>query len=54
MWYFAISSEEKYGRDSLVIPVDFLDGLEIYNVIAEQLKDLSIAVLGTSVSTLVF
>ena len=41
-----VHSEEKYGRDSLVVPVDFSDGLEIYDAISEKLKDLSIGVLG--------
>ena len=41
-----IITEKKYGRHSLVIPVDFSGGLEIYDAISEQLKDLSIGVLG--------
>ena len=37
---------EKYGREVVVIPVDFSDGMEIYPNIAEQLNDLDIGVLG--------
>ena len=39
-------TEEKYGREVVVIPVDFSDGMEIYPNIAEQLNDLDIGVLG--------
>ena len=42
----SMSTEETYGRDCLVIPVDFSDGLEIYDAISEKIKDLSIGVLG--------
>ena len=38
-------AEQKYGREVLVIPVDFSDGMEIYPNLAEQLKDLDIGVL---------
>ena len=38
-------TEEKYGREVVVIPVDFSDGMEVYPNIAEQLKDLDIGVL---------
>ena len=41
-----ILTEEKYGREVVVIPVDFSDGMEIYPNIAEQLNDLDIGVLG--------
>ena len=37
---------EKYGREVVVIPVDFSDGMEIYPNIAERLNDLDIGVLG--------
>jgi hypothetical protein len=39
-------TEEKYGREVVVIPVDFSDGMEIYPNIAERLNDLDIGVLG--------
>ena len=38
-------TEEKYGREVVVVPVDFSDGMEVYPNIAEQLKDLDIGVL---------
>ncbi len=39
--------ENEYGRDTLVIPVDFsTGGVNFYEGIAEQLKDLDIGVLG--------
>ena len=41
-----VFTEEKYGREVVVIPVDFSDGMEIYPNIAEQLNDLDIGVLG--------
>ena len=43
---YVTTPEEKYSRDTLVIPVDFSGGLEIYDTIAEQIKDLQIGVLG--------
>ena len=43
-------TEEKYGREVVVIPVDFSDGMEIYPNIAEQLNDLDIGVLGTQLA----
>ena len=39
-------TEEKYGREVRIIPVDFSDGFEIYPQIAEKLQDLDIGVLG--------
>jgi len=39
-------TEEKYGREVRIIPVDFSDGFEIYQQIAEKLQDLNIGVLG--------
>ena len=39
-------TEEKYGCEVVVIPIDFSDGMEIYPNIAEQLNDLDIGVLG--------
>ncbi|MCG8625005.1 MAG: hypothetical protein MJE68_23770 [Proteobacteria bacterium] len=39
-------TEEKYGREVVVISIDFSDGMEIYPNIAEQLNDLEISVLG--------
>ena len=39
-------TEEKYGREVRIIPVDFSDGSEIYPQIAENLQDLDIGVLG--------
>ena len=41
-----VPTEEKYGREVVVIPVDFSDGMEIYPNIAERLNDLDIGVLG--------
>ena len=40
-----VPTEEKYGHEVVVIPVDFSDGMEIYPNIAEQLNDLDIGVL---------
>ena len=40
-----VLTEEKYGHEVVVIPVDFSDGMEVYPNIAEQLKDLDIGVL---------
>ena len=40
-----LTVEEKFGTETLVIPVDFSDGFEIYEVIAEKIKDLDIGVL---------
>ena len=39
-------TEEKFGRETRVIPVDFSGGLEIYTMISDQLSDLDIGVLG--------
>jgi len=39
-------TEEKYGSEVHIIPVDFSDGFEIYAQIAEKLQDLDIGVLG--------
>ena len=49
-----LSSEEKYGREVRIIPVDFSGGPEIYPRIAEELQDLDIGLLGKvpSVATL--
>ena len=44
--YYAYFAEEKYGRDTRVIPVDFSDGVEIYSQLAEELSSLDIGVLG--------
>ena len=41
-----VLTEEKYGHEIVVIPVDFSDGIEIYPNIAERLNDLDIDVLG--------
>ena len=39
--------ENKYGRDILIIAADFsTDGVQFYEGIAEQLRDLDVAVLG--------
>ena len=39
--------ENEYGRDTLIIPTDFATGgVQFYEGIAEQLRDLDIAVLG--------
>ena len=35
-----------YGREVMVIPVDFTRGQEVYPQIAEELKELDIGVLG--------
>ena len=35
-----------YGREVLVIPVDFTEGQQVYEDIAKQLADLDIGVLG--------
>ena len=40
------SLEEKFGRDSLVIAVDFSEGLEIYDAISDKLSKLDIGILG--------
>ena len=39
-------SEERFGRECIVIPVDFSDGFDIYSSLADQLSDLDIGVLG--------
>ena len=36
----------QYGREVLVIPVDFTEGQQVYDGIAKQLADLDIGVLG--------
>ena len=41
-----MSTEQKYHREVVVIPVDFSHGMEIYPALAEQLKDLDIGILG--------
>ena len=43
-------TEEKFGRETQVIPVDFSGGLEIYTMINDQLSDLDIGVLGEFVN----
>lgn len=45
--------EQKYGRETLIIPVDFSHGMEIYPSLAKQLKDLDIGILGENNGTLV-
>jgi hypothetical protein len=38
---------EKYGCEAVaIIPVDFSDGMEIYQNIAERLNDLDVGILG--------
>ena len=41
-----VSTERKYYREVVVIPVDFSHGMKIYPALAEQLKDLDIGILG--------
>jgi len=41
--------EEKYGRETLVVPVDFSKGLEIYSEIANQISHLDVGMLSKSV-----
>ena len=42
-----VFAEEKFGRDTRVIPVDFsAAGTEIYKPLAKQLSSLDIGVLG--------
>ena len=41
-----ISTEEKYGRESLVIPVDFSGDFDLYAPLADRLSQLDIGVLG--------
>ena len=44
---FCVFLENKYGRDTLIIAADFsAGGVQFYEGIAEQLRDLDIAVLG--------
>ena len=43
---FHFISEEKFGRVTRVISVDFSGGLDIYTMIGDQLNDLDIGVLG--------
>ena len=38
--------EEKHGRETLVIVVDFSGGMEIYSMIKDQLDTLDIGILG--------
>lgn len=38
--------EEKHGRESVVIPVDFSGGIDIYKNTQEQIKDFEIGILG--------
>ena len=42
-------SEEKFGRESRVIPVDFSGELDIYTMISDQLRDLDVGVLSECV-----
>ena len=44
-------TEEKYGREVRIIPVDFSGGSEIYPQIAENLQDLEIGVLGEGLAS---
>jgi len=44
-----LCTEEKYSREVRIIAVDFLDGLEIYPQIAENLQDLDIGILGEDI-----
>ena len=39
-------TEEKYGRESLVIPVDFSGDFDLYAPLADRLSQLDIGVLG--------
>ena len=41
-----MSTEEKYGRESLVIPVDFSGDFDLYAPLADRLSQLDIGVLG--------
>ena len=41
----ALPPEEKFGRDTRVIPVDFSGGYEIYEPLAKELSSLDIGVL---------
>ena len=44
-WVVCFVSEEKFGRESRVIPMDFSGGLDIYTMISDQLRDLDVGVL---------
>ena len=39
--------ENLYGKDVLIIPVDFTRGQQVYEEIAKQLTGLDIGILGT-------
>ena len=49
-----ILTEEKYGREVVVISVDYSDGMDIYPNIAEQLNDLDIGILGMQLAKKVY
>ena len=38
--------EEKHGRETMVIPVDFSGGMEIYSMIKDVINTLDIGILG--------
>ena len=46
LYVIHIHREEKYGRESLVIPVDFSGDFDLYAPLADRLSQLDIGVLG--------
>ena len=42
----SVCPPEGFGRECMVIPVDFSDGFDIYGPLADQLSGLDIGVLG--------
>lgn len=46
MYYSHFVSGEEHKRETLVIPVDFSCGYDIYEQLTEQLQGLDIGVLG--------
>ena len=44
--FFSFLLEDQYERDTLIIPVDFSSGYEIYGGLASQLQGLDIGILG--------
>ena len=48
---YLLVTEEKYGREVRIIPVDFTKGQEVYSAIQAEISDLDVAVLGEAVVT---
>jgi len=48
-WFFLLCAEERYGRESKVISVDFSGGQEIYTELANKLLGLDIGILGKGI-----